>query len=65
MPARDTTRFYIATKLGGSLVGVWNGWGYEIAFFRALNFEISSLKFGENRSFCGISGTFLEISASE
>ena len=27
--------------LGGSLVGVWNGWGYGIAFFRALNFQIS------------------------
>ena len=27
--------------VGGSLVGVWNGWGYGIAFFRALNFEIS------------------------
>ena len=27
--------------VGGSLVGVWNGWGYGIAFFRALNFQIS------------------------
>ena len=27
--------------LGGSLVGVWNGWGYGIAIFRALNFQIS------------------------
>ena len=27
--------------LGGSLVGVWNGWGYGIAVFRALNFQIS------------------------
>ena len=27
--------------IGGSLVGVWNGWGYGIAFFRALNFQIS------------------------
>ena len=27
--------------LGGSLVGVWNGWGYGIAFFRTLNFQIS------------------------
>ena len=26
--------------LGGSLVGVWNGWGYGIAFFRGLNFQI-------------------------
>ena len=24
--------------IGGSLVGVWNGWGYGITFFRALNF---------------------------
>ena len=32
---------------------------------RALNFQISELKFGENRSFCRISGIFLEISASE
>ena len=22
-------------------MGVWNGWGYGIAFFRALNFQIS------------------------
>ena len=22
-------------------MGVWNGWGYGIAFFRALNFPIS------------------------
>ena len=29
------------TFIGGSLVGVWNGWGYGIAFFRALNFQIS------------------------
>ena len=29
------------TLIGGSLAGVWNGWGYGIAFFRALNFQIS------------------------
>ena len=28
-------------KIGGGLVGVWNGWGYGIAIFRALNFQIS------------------------
>ena len=28
-------------SFGGSLVGVWNGWGYGIAIFRALNFQIS------------------------
>ena len=41
---RGALRGYLAvglTMLGGSLVGVWNGWGYGIAFFRALNFEIS------------------------
>ena len=27
-----------SSSLGGSLVGVWNGWGYGIAFFWALNF---------------------------
>ena len=37
---------------------VWNGWGYAIAFFRAL-------KSAKNRSFCGISEMFLQISASE
>ena len=46
-------------------MGVWNGWGYGIAFFRALNFKFRSLKFGKNRSACGISGIFLENSASE
>ena len=46
-------------------MGVWNGWGYGIANFRALNFKFRSLKFGKNRSFCGISGIFLENSASE
>ena len=32
-------------KIGGSLVGVWNGWGYGIACFRALNFQISEPEF--------------------
>ena len=52
-------------KIGGSLVGVWNGWGYGIAFFRALNFQISEPEILQNSSFCGISGIFLQISASE
>ena len=34
-------------------------------FFGLGNFKFQSLKFGKNRSFCGISGIFLEISASE
>ena len=46
-------------------MGVWNGWGYGIAFFRALKFKISEPEIGKNRSFCGISGIFLQISASE
>ena len=29
------------TQIEGSLVVVWNGWGYGIAIFRALNFHIS------------------------
>ena len=37
-------------------MGVWNGWGYGIAFFRALNFQIS-----EPRNFWD----FPEISATE
>ena len=52
--------------LGGSLVGVWNGWGYGIAFFRALKFQISEPEIcGKNRSFCRISRNFVAISASE
>ena len=51
--------------LGGSLVGVWNGWGIEFQFFGLWIFKFRSLKFGKNRSFCGISGIFLESSASE
>ena len=31
----------VVAYLGGSLVGVWSGWGYGIAFFRALNLQIS------------------------
>ena len=27
--------------LAGSVVGVWNGWGYGIAIFRALNLQSS------------------------
>ena len=50
-------------RLGGSLLGVWNGWGYGIAFFGLWNFKVRSLKFGQNRSFWGIAGIFLPISA--
>ena len=47
-------------------MGVWNGWGYGIAIFQALNLQISGgLTFGKNRSFCRISGIFVENSASE
>ena len=35
------TQLFTRFKIGGSLVGVWNGWGYGIAIFRALNFQIS------------------------
>ena len=37
--------------LGVSLVGVWNGWGYGIAFFRALNFLISEPEIWQNPLF--------------
>ena len=30
--------FVLMSHVGGSLVGVWNGWGYGIPFLRALNF---------------------------
>ena len=46
--------------------GVWKGWGYGIAFFSGSEFSnFGALKFGKNRSFCGISRISLEISASE
>ena len=66
-PARNAIRKKKRAQfVGGSLVGVWNGWGYGIAFFRALNFQISEAEIcPKNRSFCGISGIFLEHSASE
>ena len=51
--------------MGGGLVGVWNGWGYGIAFFWALNFQISEPEIGENRSFCGIYRILLQLSAFE
>ena len=37
----------------------------ELHFFGLWIFKFRSLKFGKNRSFCGISGIFLEISGSE
>ena len=50
------------TQLGGSLVGVWNGWGYGIAFFRALNFQISEPEIWQKspflRNFRDFSGNF-------
>ena len=46
---------------GMEWLGVWS-----CIFFRALKFLIfRSPNFGENRSFCGISGIFMEISALE
>ena len=54
-----------AQNIGRSLVTLWNGWAYGIALFRALNFEFRSLKFGKNRSFCGVSGILLKNSASD
>ena len=50
---------------GMEWLGVWNGWGYGIAFFRALNFQISEPEIWRKSLFCGISGTFLELLASE
>ena len=32
-------------------MGVWNGWGYGIAFFRALNFQISEPEIRQNSLF--------------
>ena len=29
-------------------MGVWNGWGYGITFFRALNFQISEPEIRRN-----------------
>ena len=51
-------------KLGGSLVGVWNGWGYGIAFFRALNFQISEPEIwspGLEDTVSAISGNFRKL----
>ena len=50
--------------VGGSLVGVWNGWGCGIAIFRALNFQISEplAKVALSAEFQGF---FLENAASE
>ena len=36
--------------VGGSLVGVWNGWEYGIVILRALKFNFRSPKFGKDRS---------------
>ena len=50
--------------VGGSLVGVWNGWGYGIAIFRALNFETSEPEIWQKIALSA-AGHVLEISASE
>ena len=42
-------------------MGVWNGWGYGVAVFRALNFQFRSLKFGKKSLCRRNSGIFLEI----
>ena len=39
--------------------------GMELHFSGLWNFKIRSLKFDQNRSFCGIAGIFLQISAPE
>ena len=39
--------------------------GMELHFFGLWDFEFRSLKSGENRSFCGIAGIYLQISGSE
>ena len=47
-------------------MGVWNGWGYGIAFFRALKFQISEPeKIWQKSLFLQNFGDFLQISASE
>ena len=64
-PLADFTPFSKhPTNIGGSLVGVWNGWGYGIAIFRALNFQISEPEIWQ-KSLCGILGIFPKNSASE
>ena len=45
-------------KSGGSLVGVWNGWGYGIAFSRALNFQISEPEIWQKSHFLRHFGDF-------
>ena len=48
--------------VGGSLVGVWNGWGYGLAIFRALNSQISEPEMWQKslflRNFRDFPGTF-------
>ena len=41
----------------------WNGWGYGIATFRALKFQILEPEIWQKSPFCGISGIFLQNSA--
>ena len=53
--------------LGVILVGVWNGWGYGIAIFRALKFQISDSEpeIWRKSLFLRHFQDFLQISASE
>ena len=46
-------------------MGVWNGWGYGIAFFRALKFQFSEPEILQKSLFLWNLGIFLQISASE
>ena len=47
-------------------MGVWNGWGYGIAIFRALKLQISEPETWQKSLFLReFAGIFLENSASE
>ena len=48
-----------------SLVGVGMIGGMELHVSDSENFNFRSQKLGKDRSFCGISRTFLQISASD
>ena len=61
-PGRNYYKIIPETIVGGSLVGGMERLGVWNCIFFGL---FRSLKFGKNRSFCGVSGIFLQISASE
>ena len=61
----STTKIRRESSGGMEWLGVWNDWGYGIAFFRARNFQSSEPEIWRKSLFCGISCIFLEISASE